>query len=523
MPRLKTALIAISGTLLGLVGVAALLTRDVEITSWKMMWNSVSGTPGPRAEPATVKQQLMAPTGWQLGLYADAVPEARVLRLTEAGDLLVSQPRLGQITLLGRDANGDGHPDSQSVLMSGLDRPHGVEVSGGYLYVGETGAVGRVPFDVQAGRITGDYTHVITGLPEGGNHWSRSVRIGPDGWLYVHVGSSCNSCIEEHPWRATMLRAKPDGSELAVYATGLRNSVGFDWAPWSGELFATDNGRDLLGDDFPPCELNRIVQGGFYGWPFVNGFNVLDPDNGAGHAAALQTALAPAHGFRAHNAPLGIHFLRHQQKASLSRSALVALHGSWNRSKADGYKVVRLEWAADGIISETPFISGFEKDGNVIGRPVDIAESPAGELFVSDDYAGAVYRLWRGAGSAQSSVAAPAAQKPVLTGDPLAGISAADIAAATSRAEPLVARFACAGCHAAGTPAGNKLQSLGERYGVDTLAAFFITPRAPMPVYPLSEEDRRALAIFLLSRAAQSSSASGSPANNSPTSASKAG
>ena len=519
MPRLKTVLMATGGTLVGVAGVVALLMRDVEITSWKMIWNSVTGSPGPHAEAVTMKQQLTAPPGWQLGLYAEAVPEARVLRLTAAGDLLVSQPRLGQITLLGRDANGDGHPDTQAVLLSGLDRPHGVEVSGGYLYVGETGAVGRVPFDVQAGRITGEYTHVITGLPEGGNHWSRSVRIGPDGWLYVHVGSSCNSCIEEHPWRATMLRARPDGSELAVYATGLRNSVGFDWAPWSGELFATDNGRDLLGDDFPPCELNRIVQGGFYGWPFVNGFNVLDPDNGAGHASALQTALPPAHGFHAHNAPLGIRFLQHQPDAALARSALVALHGSWNRSKADGYQVVRLDWAADGTISETPFISGFEREGTVIGRPVDIAESPTGELFVSDDYAGAVYRLWRGEPATRNATVAVAPETPAVATDPLAGLGAEDIAAATARAEPLTARFACAGCHANGSPMGEKLRTLGERFTVDSLAAYFITPRPPMPVFPLSAEDRRALAIHLLSRAAQSSS--GSAANSSATPASK--
>jgi len=518
MPRLKTVLMATCGTLAGLAGVVALLTRDVDITSWKMIWNSVSGSPGPRAEPALLKQQLRAAPGWQIGLYADAVPEARVLRLTAAGDLLVSQPRLGQITLLGRDANGDGHPDSQTVLMSGLDRPHGVEVADGFLYVGETGAVGRVPFDAQTGRITGEYAHVITGMPEGGNHWSRSVRIGPDGWLYVHVGSSCNSCIEEHPWRATMLRAKPDGTELAVHASGLRNSVGFDWAPWSDELFATDNGRDLLGDAFPPCELNRIVQGGFYGWPFVNGFNALDPDNGAGHESTLQTALAPAHGFRAHTAPLGIRFLRHQQEPALARSALVALHGSWNRSSADGYEVVRLDWAADGTVAETPFVSGFEKDGNVIGRPVDIAESPTGELFVSDDYAGAVYRLWRGEAPVEG-IPVTAAQKTAVNTDPLAGIGAADISAAIAQAEPLLARFACAGCHAPGTPMGDKMLTVAERYTVDTLSAYFVTPRPPMPVFPLSEEDRRALAIYLLSRPDQSSS--GSAANSSATPASK--
>lgn len=517
MPRLKTVLFATTGTLAGLAGVVALLLRDVEITSWRMIWNAVSGAPGPRAETATLKQHLDVPAGWQISLYADAVPEARVLHLTDAGDLLVSQPRLGQISLLGRDANADGRPDSQSVLMSGLDRPHGIEVSGAYLYVGETGAVGRVPFDVQAGRITGDYTQVITGLPEGGNHWSRSVRIGPDGWLYVHVGSSCNSCIEDHPWRATLLRARPDGSDLAIHASGLRNSVGFDWTPWSNELFATDNGRDLLGDDFPPCELNRIVQGGFYGWPFVNGFNVPDPDNGAGPASALKTALPPVHGFRAHNAPLGIRFLRHQQDPTLARSALVALHGSWNRSTADGYKVVRLDWATDGAITETPFISGFETAGHVIGRPVDIAESPAGELFVSDDYAGAVYRVWHGEDDDAGSAAA-ALRTPDASTNPLAGISAQDITDATARATPLMARFACVSCHAPGTPMGEKMLSVAERYTAETLAAYFVTPRPPMPVYPLTPEDRRALAIHLLSRAAQSSSGNAAKSAATPSS-----
>ena len=503
MRPLKTLSLAVVGLLLVLAAVVAFLTRDVAITSWSMMWNSITGSPGPRAEAGVVIQQLQVPPGWQLSVYADAVPEARTLRPTLAGDLLVSQPRLGQITLLGRDANGDGHPDRQTVLMSGLNRPHGIDVADGYLYVGETDAVGRVAFNEASGEITGTYSHVITGLPEGGNHWSRSVRIGPDGWLYVHVGSSCNACTEEHPWRATLLRARPDGSELAVYASGLRNSVGFDWAPWSAELYATDNGRDLLGDDLPPCELNRIVQGGFYGWPFINGFNVLDPDNGAGHEALLKTAIAPAHGFRAHNAPLGIRFLRHQPPA-LARSALVALHGSWNRSKADGYKVVRLVWDGNGgNITELPFISGFEQDGNIIGRPVDLAETRRGEIFVSDDYAGAVYRLVYGETppsipSAPQAVT-PAASTPAIAKDPLAGLDADLISASRVRGTELSKRFACGSCHAPGTPMGEKLKTLGERYTVDTLAAFFITPRPPMPVFALSSEDRRALAIHLLS------------------------
>ena len=191
-----------------------------------------------------------------------------------------------------------------------------------------------------------------------------------------------------------MLRLRPDGSEVSIHARGLRNSVGFDWAPWNGELYATDNGRDLLGDDFPPCELNRIVAGGFYGWPFFNGFNELDPDFGAGHENLRATAIPPVHGFRPHNAPLGIGFLRNPRLPSEYRqAALVALHGSWNRSTPDGYKVVLLQWDATGAIRESDFLSGFEHNGSISGRPVDVTEAPDGSIYISDDYANAIYRV----------------------------------------------------------------------------------------------------------------------------------
>lgn len=503
MPRALRILAWTLAIVAVLLGALAFLTRDIAITSWSMIWNAVSGAPGPQAEPATVGQRLLAPPGWRVSLYSNAVPEARFMRLTPAGDLLVSQPRLGQVLLLARDADGDGHPDRQQILLEGLDRPHGLDIADGYLYVGETGAVGRVPFDAASGTLAGSYAHVITGLPPGGNHWSRTVRIGPDGWLYVHVGSSCNACEEEHPWRATLLRARPDGSGLSVHATGLRNSVGFDWAPWSGELYATDNGRDLLGDDFPPCELNRIVAGGLYGWPRANGFNVPDPELGAGHEAEVAAAIPPVHGFRAHNAPLGIAFLRHQPDPSMARSALVALHGSWNRTRADGYRVARLDWAEDGSIRETDFLTGFEKDGNVIGRPVDVVEAPDGTLFVSDDYAGAIYRLTRGEGGDDAEVAVTPTAAAAPTADPLSGLDAATIAAAHVRGEELMARYACTGCHTPGSPIGQKLDTLASRYTVDSLTQYFVMPRAPMPVFPLAPDDRRALAIHLLDRGRQ--------------------
>jgi glucose/arabinose dehydrogenase len=190
------------------------------------------------------------------------------------------------------------------------------------------------------------------------------------------------------------MRMHPDGTGAEIFATGLRNSVGFDWAPWDGTLYATENGRDLLGDDFPPDELNRIEKGHFYGWPYVNGFGVLDPEVGTGQMAKLAETTVPAHGFRPHNAPLGIHFLRGPGlPPGYDRTALVALHGSWNRTKLDGYKVVALQWADDGSITERDFLTGFLGPDGIIGRPAGVTEGPDGAIYVSDDYAGVIYRI----------------------------------------------------------------------------------------------------------------------------------
>jgi glucose/arabinose dehydrogenase len=367
----------------------------------QMLFQGGAAAPG----AAEFGGRIRAAEGFSIGLYADGLPNARLLRFTPEGDLLVSQPASGRIALLERDADGDGRADRRHVIVEGLERPHGLDLHDGWLYVGEPGAVGRIRFDPVARATSGSFERIVTGLPSGGNHWTRTVRFGPDGWMYVSIGSSCNVCEESDPRRAALVRYRPDGSGEEIYATGLRNAVGFDWRPGTGELYATDNGRDLLGDDFPPCELNRIEPGGFYGWPYANGDNVPDPDLGAGHADRIRAAIPPVHGFRAHNAPLGIAFVRGERAPSDYRgAALVALHGSWNRTRKDGYKVVSLHWRDDGRIEERDFVIGFERDEDVIGRPVDVAEGPDGAFYVSDDYAGAIYRVdYVGAASSSSS------------------------------------------------------------------------------------------------------------------------
>jgi glucose/arabinose dehydrogenase len=357
------------------------------------LMNSLFGWGSTPPESAAFGARIRAADGYTVSLYAE-VPKARFLRSTPAGDLLVSVPREGSIVRLLRDADGDGLPDGRDVLLSGLDKPHGMDLHDGWLYVGEGSAIARVRFDAESGETLGAIERVVTGLPEGGNHWTRTVRVGPDERLYVTVGSSCNVCIEEDERRAAMLRFRLDGTEAEIHARGLRNAVGFDWRPGTDELFATDNGRDLLGDDEPPCELNRIVPGGDYGWPVASGDRRLDPDFGAGQEARAAASIPPAHGFGAHNAPLGIVFLRSDRQPEPYRGrALVALHGSWNRTRKDGYKVVSLSWADDGTVREEDFLTGFLVEDDVIGRPVDVAEADDGTIFVSDDYAGAVYRV----------------------------------------------------------------------------------------------------------------------------------
>ena len=321
-------------------------------------------------------------------------------------------------------AGDEGLPDGRRTLLSGLDRSLGLDLDDGWLYIGEGSAVARVRFDAEAGTTVGDIERIVTGIPEGGNHWTRTLRIGPDGHIYLSVGSSCNVCEESDPRRAAMLRYRIDGSGEEIYAAGMRNSVGFDWRPGTNELYATDNGRDLLGDDFPPCELNRIERGGFYGWPYANGDNAPDPDFGAGNEAKVRSARAPDHGFRAHNAPLGMTFVRGDAAPGYRGAALVALHGSWNRSAKDGYKVVSLHWPSNGRagpLEERDFLWGLEVDDDVIGRPVDVIEGPDGAFYISDDYANSVYRV--AYGSAARATAAPGAATTIR--DPLAAVQEA--------------------------------------------------------------------------------------------------
>jgi glucose/arabinose dehydrogenase len=334
---------------------------------------------------------------------------------------------------------------------------------------------------------------VIAGLTGDGNHPYKNIIFGEDDRLYLAQGSTCNVCLEDDKRRATIMSFDPDGRREKTFATGLRNSVGMAWSTRDGELYATDNGRDLLGDDFPPCELNKIVAGASYGWPYVNGFGEQDPDFGRGSS---KNFVDPVFGFAAHNAPLGITFVNDGRWPSLFKdAALVALHGSWNRTIPDGYRVVSLHWNKDGI-EERDFLSGFESNGNITGRPVDVAIGPDGAAYVSDDYAGAIYRVTPGK---SNTLAMDTAQSQVL---PDREYEPEEQAKLYAQGEVLFKAFPCASCHMDGFDSLNRmsLKNLGDRYNVGGVMDKLENPPAPMPAFPLDEAQREALAVYLLNR-----------------------
>lgn len=331
------------------------------------------------------KHLTIAP-GFTIKPYVNNLETPRFMYVTEQGDLLVTEPAKGHLLLIPYQK-----PQQQRVLISNLTKPHSMAVHDGYLYVAEENAIGRIPFNSKAGTTSGSYAHIIENIPAHSGHWTRTLKFGPDGLGYVSIGSSCNACIEKSPLRATISRFDPKDKHLKVYANGLRNSVGFDWSPVDGALYAVDNGRDLLGDHEPPEELNCISETGFYGWPYAYGDRIPDPTYGKNNQAIIAESIPPLATFPAHTAPLGLTFIKNPE-SSLYKQALVALHGSWNSSQKVGYRVISLNFN-QGSITTKDFITGFLKDGKVRGRPVHLVEGKQGEMYLSDDFNGIIYLI----------------------------------------------------------------------------------------------------------------------------------
>ena len=392
----KGASIGLLATIIAGTGYIAAITPGGLSGFWLMV-STVAGlnTSAHAAEESTLK----VAEGFSLKLVAKDLGYVRFLAITEQGDLVATIADRGQILLL-QDRDQNGTTETQTVLIDGLNEPQGILFDGDWLYFSESGTVSRVAFDHSAASLAGEIQVVLQDLPYDLIHKAKAIGISPDRKLYVAVGSPCNVCEPEDPRYAAMLQSELDGSNPQIYARGLRNSVGFDWAPWSGDFYATVNARDLLGDNFPPDELNLVVENGFYGWPYVNGDNIPDPDFGDKRPDLASSAIAPAFKFRPHNAPLGIRFVKAHRSLppGFNRMALVALHGSWNRSVLDGYKVISLHWDNQGNIESRDFVSGFLADDGIMGRPVDIAQDRQGRFYITDDLGGQIYRVEYGAG-----------------------------------------------------------------------------------------------------------------------------
>ena len=343
--------------------------------------------------PGDAHSPLTAATGFKVVRYYSAISGPRGLAYSPAGLIVSSSSESGVYRLI--DSDHDGSAERHITIIDKLKRPTGLAIHNNWLYIAEADAIGRIAYNPLSGATQGNYQRIIHNLPSGGNHWRRVIHFGPDDWLYLSIGSSCNVCIEEDPRRGTIMRFHADGGSGEIVATGLRNSAGFDWAPWNNQLYATDNGRDWLGDHDPPDELNHITHGSFYGWPFRNGFGKADPDYGDHPSKPLRPGKHPVHGFRPHNAALGIIFNRSSKlPVGYERSAFVALHGSWNRTTPDGYKVVSLHWNDDGNIVEKDLLTGFlTPKGKILGRPAELTQDENGSLYISDDHADTLYRL----------------------------------------------------------------------------------------------------------------------------------
>lgn len=347
-------------------------------------------------EPGGLHRLRVAP-GFAIEVYATGVPNARQMALLPSGALLVGSRDAGVVSAV---LPGAAAPERRVVtLLTGLAAPTGIAVHGGDLYVADIGRIYRVAAvdtrlaELARGGARVRPERINDRLPADTHHGWRYLRIDEQGRLILPIGAPCNVCERDADGYAQIVRMRPDGSQREILARGVRNSVGFAFEPASGHLWFTDNGRDWLGDDLPSCELNRVTQvGQHFGFPYCHQGDVLDPRFGKGHECS--EFVAPMVRFGAHVAPLGMTFWR--------GDAVVALHGSWNRSRKSGYKVVRVVLdpkpagtpGGSRVVRVEDLVSGWLIDESAWGRPADVLSMPDGALLIADDQQGLIYRVY---------------------------------------------------------------------------------------------------------------------------------
>ena len=340
--------------------------------------------------------KIRLPPGFSIRVWA-RVPGARSLARGPGGTVFVGTRSDGDVYAV-RPSPSPEVAGKVVVVARGLNSPNGVAVQGGALFVAEISRVLRFD-DIEARLDAPPAPVVVTDrFPKETHHGWKFIAFGPDGWLYVPVGAPCNICEPKEPVYAAIHRLKPDGSQLELYASGVRNTVGFDWHPDTKELWFTDNGRDWMGDDLPPDELNRAPRAGLhFGYPYCHGRSLSDPEHGKKRPCTQFEP--PERELPAHVASLGMRFYTGKMFPEEYRNQIfIAEHGSWNRSTKIGYRVTLVLLTDGHAASYETFAEGWLKKGflgvgDVWGRPVDLLVMPDGALLVSDDYAGAIYRI----------------------------------------------------------------------------------------------------------------------------------
>lgn len=335
--------------------------------------------------------KIRLPDGFEISIYASDVPGARSMAVGPNGTLFVGT-RVGKVYAIV-DRNRNNRADEVITVARGLRMPNGVAFRGGALYVGEVSRVLR--YDNIEARLSNPPTPVVVNdtFPGDRHHGWKFIRFGPDGQLYVPVGAPCNVCERSDGHYALIMRMNPDGTGLEVFARGVRNTVGFDWHPETKTLWFTDNGRDWLGDDVPPDELNHSPRKGLhFGFPYCHGGDISDPEFGGKHAC--EEFVPPAMKLGPHVAAIGMRFYTGTMFPDRYRDQIfIAEHGSWNRSTPIGYRVTLVRLEENRAVTYEVFAEGWLQGNAAWGRPADVLVMPDGALLVSDDRAGVIYRI----------------------------------------------------------------------------------------------------------------------------------
>lgn len=353
-----------------------------------------------KAEPTAARLSgIELADGFKIEKFAEGLMNPRMLAVSDAGAVYVTRRSLGDVVML-KDTNADGKVDEQKVVAS---RPfaHGITIVNNALYLVTIKDVYRA--DILEDGTLGELERIVNDLPDAGQHPNRTIAYGPDGMFYLSVGSTCNACQEPNPENATMLQMSPDGRTRRIYASGLRNTIGFDWHPETGELWGMDHGMDWLGDKQQPEELNLIEEGRQYGWPYIVGdgmTNVSDtPPGKLTHEDWRRMSEPMVLGYTAHAAPMQMAFYRGNQFPSEYRGdAFVAMRGSWNAKPAVGFEIVRIDFDKGKPVGFQPFLTGFLEGGATdkpmqFGRPVGLAYMKDGSMLFTDDSNGVIYRV----------------------------------------------------------------------------------------------------------------------------------